>query len=135
MIRYLQEFLSVSELLKGLNIDIDFTKSDDTSYGVSQTGSDIVKIFLDGATQNQDNFIFFFRDFSSDEMSRLKNNNFATEFQNWIREQDRLRAYPIKDKHTILSIKASNSLLFDTDKDGKTSLYQIQIQINYIKEI
>lgn len=135
MIKYLQEFLSSSELLKGLNIDIDSTKSDDTSYGVSQTGSTITKKYFNGFTQNQDDFIFFFRDFSSDELSRLKNNNFATEFQNWIREENRLRTYKGRDKHKILSIKANNSLLFDVDKDNKTSLYQIQIQINYIKEI
>lgn len=133
MIKELQEYIMACPLLEQIPVAIDFTKSDDVSYGLQQAGNGIVKSDCVGNQIHQDNFIFYFRGFSSDEYTKLLNNNFTEKLKEWFEEQNEDWNYPIIAGVEFNSMIATNSILLDVSQDGLMSLYQIQIQLNYTK--
>lgn len=133
MIQELQEFIMTCPLLEQIPLEIDFTDAENTSYGLQQAGNGIVKSDCVGSKIHQDNFIFYFRGFSSDDYTRLTNNHFTENLKEWFEEQNEDWNFPTVSGVEFHSILATNSILLDISADGQTSLYQIQIQLNYTK--
>ena len=133
MIKEMQKYIMTCPLLEDIPIEIDFTNSDDISYGLQQAGNGIVKKDCVGNKTHKDNFIFYFRGFSSDDYTKLSNNNFTENLKGWFEDQDDKENYPVIENVEFNSIIATNSILLDVSADGQTSLYQIQLQVNYTR--
>ncbi len=118
---------------------IDWTDETAGNYGIAPTGCsdvDVKEDIIGNITKTkQYNVVLYARDWTIDDVARLENTEFLDEFADWVEEQVRTGAAPIfGDDPDLERITAQNGMLYQMDPDGQTGLYQIQINITYIKK-
>lgn len=104
-------------------------------YALAPAGNAKTQTDILGNKTYQRNYVFYAKAATGDEVDRQDNQDFVESFIDWLEEQDDAGNYPeMGGGKEIEGITVSNGLLFDVDEDGRTGLYQVQIQLIYTKE-
>lgn len=136
IIRSLQDYLEQYERMdmQPLTVKTDMADAVASSYSVAPSGNGKITSDILGNRTYQNNYVFYAREAAADEIDRRENYDFLEGFSEWLEEkneEDNLPELPIGYKAEEL--RASNIMLFDVSEDG-TGLYQVQLQLEFIKE-
>lgn len=117
----------VSEILT------DQTREYPSSYALAPSGNGKVSKDILGNRTYQNNYVFYAKENSADEIDRQDNHDFLENFCDWLEERNENQDFPtLPQNYEVGEIQVSNAMLFDLYEDG-TGLYQIQIQLNFRK--
>lgn len=119
---------------------IDWTTAEPGNYGIMPTGESIINVVEDingnKIKYKQANFSLYASFFTVNDVVRLESAGFLEDFTDWIEEQSENGTFPhFGDVPDEERITAQNGMLFRLSENGKTGLYQIQIQCFYTKVI
>lgn len=120
----IKEFIETCPLLDGDKINVDYLKDDINSYSIDQTPIEPeVKKFTDGrGGKYQITFDFSVTaPISSKAILNLVNSKFCEDFQNWIKEQNRIKNFP-KIKGAF-SIKCTSPRIHFNQNRNYSNLY------------
>lgn len=131
----LTDYPKISEFTN--EVQIDFTTSDPTNFGISSTGDALLKGDVLGNQTRQHNFVLYAVNQSFNDYDRLANSTFLLELAYWletIKGQEIIAVIGNKEKKgKLLSLGSANGMLFSIPTgnihDGVT--YQIQIYAKY----
>lgn len=115
-------------------ITTDTTEENPSSYALQPSGSTMIEDIV-GNKIYQNSYVFYAMERGADEVDRADNHAFLENLCDWIEEQNdgELSHVITKPKCTAESITVANAMLFE-NYEGGNALYQIQIQLNYVKE-
>jgi hypothetical protein len=137
IIKSLQDYLKTydnMELREIQTMMTDTTLNVPSSYAVAPTGNSKVITDIAGNKTYQNNYVFYAKEAAADEVDRQDNYDFLEDFCGWIEEQNDQGNFPVlPENYEVEEINVSNILLFDIEDDG-TGLYQVQIQMIFIKK-
>lgn len=103
-------------------------------YAVAATGSTIVKRYLRRGNEWQNTYVLYARFIGKKNDQRQKNSRFLQNFMGWVQKRNENgQLFPIQNG-IVSSIETSNGMLFDADENGDMT-YQIQLKLNYYKEV
>ena len=117
-----------------LYIKTDTASSNTGEYALHPSGNG--KLYRDvlGNVISQNNYVFWAKELLTDEVDREETHDFLEDFCNWIEDKNDIKDYPyLGDIYKVNSIEVSNAMLFDIS-DESAGIYQIQIQVEIIKE-
>jgi len=145
ILRILQNYLAeygqmdfkqvVSEEINGmttyriLDIQTDITAESPQSYALSPSGNNTIKTDILGNRTYENNYVFYAKEHSQNEIDRQDTHDFLQDFQSWLEtrvDSGDLPVFPAPYKAE--NIEVAHSMLFDIFEDG-TGLYQVQIKV------
>lgn len=136
MIKAVREYMAICPLLSEIPLKdrhIDWTSDTADNYGIFVDSDIPIRKFISGGGKYEYNFVLQFR-LKTNDFVNLENAEFIERLQGWCDNQTAAKKFPVLPSGcTPTKISASNGMLFERDKNGKTGLYQIQIKLNYIK--
>ena len=136
MIKAVREYMAICPLLSEIPLKdrhIDWTSDTADNYGIFVDSDIPIRKFISGGGKYEYNFVLQFR-LTTNDFVNLENAEFIERLQGWCDSQTIAKKFPVLPHGcTPTKISASNGMLFERDKNGKTGLYQIQIKLNYIK--
>lgn len=104
-----------------------------SSYALAPSGNGRISKDILGNRTYQNNYVFYAKENSADEIDRQDNHDFLEDFSDWLEERNDNQDFPtLPQNYEVEGIQVSNAILFDLYEDG-TGLYQIQIQLNFRK--
>ncbi len=104
-----------------------------SSYALAPSGNGKISKDILGNRTYQNNYVFYAKENSADEIDRQDNHDFLEDFCDWLEERNDNQDFPtLPQKYEVGKIQVSNAMLFDLYEDG-TGLYQIQIQLIFKK--
>ena len=104
-----------------------------SSYALAPSGNGKISKDILGNRTYQNNYVFYAKENSADEIDRQDNYDFLEDFCDWLEERNDNHDFPtLAQKYEVEKIQVSNAMLFDLYEDG-TGLYQIQIQLIFKK--
>ena len=96
----------------------------------------VVKTYVNGDSDRVYQFNFGSREFyTMDRIQNIQNSAFYEDFADWIEEQDRLGNYPEMPEGCTPQELAVMSPGYIFDMSMRSARYQIQLQLNYYKEV
>lgn len=131
---YLETILEeLNDKYKKINADFLGIEVNNYSLDKIPTAS-VVEPYITGGALCRDVYSFRSRNaYSSDRLNNLKNIGFFEEFQKKINSNNKEGILP--EIESITSIKCLNQGTFNSaDESGKTAIFDIQIQIEYMEE-
>lgn len=139
-IQKIRTFIASCPLIDKFTTDvhIDWTDVDAGDYGIMPTGDSIIQTVEDicgnKIRHKQSNFALYATRFTVDDIVRLESAGFLEDFSDWIEDQVQAGSAPkFGDDPDNEEMTAQNGMLFQLSPDGRTGLYQIQIQCFYEK--
>lgn len=136
----IREFLSLCPYLTDFtdNADIDWCSNKVGNYGIMPTGESIIErsedICGDVTLVKQYNVALYAMRYTIDDIVRMESAGFLENLTQWVEEQSINGLAPtFGDEPESEIITAQNGMLFQMSENGQSGRYQIQIQINYIK--
>jgi len=125
----LQTFLSG---YSQMSIQTDIIGKDPGSYAIAPTGNSKSSEDILGNKTFENNYVFYAKELTSNEIDRKENQDFLENFQDWIDEQITLPS--LSGSYKVIKMSVSNALLFDVSEDG-LGVYQVQIKLIIKKEV
>lgn len=137
IIEGIAEYFMQCPLLKDGVFRVDALGDECVEYTI-ETGifSPVVKQYINGTTERIYQFNFGSREFySMDRIQNIENSTFYEKFAAWVEEQDWNENFPeMPEKCHPQSLSVlSPGYIFDGAMEN--ARYQIQLQLNYIKEV
>ena len=105
---------------------------------VIETGifTPVVKTYVNGDTERIYQFSFGSREFySMDRLQNIENSAFYERFADWVEEQNRNESFPEMPEKCYPQSLTVLSPGYIYDLTMKNARYQIQLQLNYYKEV
>lgn len=136
IIKSLQDYLEQYEKMnmQPLTVKTDFADEKISSYSVAPSGNGKIRSDILGNRTYQNNYVFYAREATADEVDRQENYDFLEGFSEWLEDQNEKGNLPkLPIGYRAEELRVSNIMLFDVNDDG-TGLYQVQIQLEFIKE-
>lgn len=131
IINSLKDYLSS---YKKMSIKTDLISKETGTYAIALTGNDKVKTDILGIKTYGNNYVFYARENTLDEIDRQGNHDFIEKLQEWIEDNNDKGIFPnLGTKYKVTEISVANGILFDVDKDG-SGIYQVQIKLIIKKE-
>ncbi len=111
----------------------DRTEEEPSSYALQPTGNSRVKTDILGNKTYENDYVFYAKEATADEVDRQDNYSFMESLFEWLEDQDEAGIFPeLPTGYTAKSLTVANIILFELE--GRTGLYQIQIKFTYRKE-
>lgn len=89
-----------------------------------------LKYITDVGWYRQYQYVLLLKSNSEDDLQRLENLDWLDDLSDWIEKQNRLRNYPVLKNKQIKEISCANAITIDTNEEGTTSTYYIQLYFN-----
>ena len=67
---------------------------------------------------------------SEDDLQRLNNLKWLDDLSDWIDQQNLLRNYPELENKKVKKVSCANAITFETEENGATSVYYLQLYFN-----
>lgn len=137
IIKGITDFFLKCPLLKDGVFRVDALGEAPVEYTI-ETGifTPIVRTYVNGDTERRYQFNFGSREFySMDRIRNIENSSFYEKFANWVEEQNwngNFPEMPEKCTPTELTVLSPGYIY---DMTMKNARYQIQLQLNYYKEV
>jgi hypothetical protein len=129
---YLEQYPKMD--MQPLTIKTDFADKEISSYSVAPSGNGKISSDILGNRTYQNNYVFYAREATADEIDRQENYDFLEGFSEWLEEQNQEGNLPdLPANYKAEELRVSNIMLFDVNEDG-TGLYQVQLQLEFRKE-
>lgn len=129
-------FVETCPFLSEIDLHIDQVDSEPVNYSIQTSG--LVKLSEDvcGNQNWRYNAILQSREYTSDDLSRLNASEFTENFIFWTEEQNKNHVFPdLAYGLEPTSISADNGILMAIDDDGDRGVYQIQIHLNFDRNL
>lgn len=136
IIKSLQNYLETFDGMdmQPLTVKTDFADEKTSSYSIAPSGNGKISTDILGTTSYQNNYVFYAREATADEIDRQENYDFLEDFSEWLEEQNEEGNLPkLPGRYKAEELRVSNIMLFDVNEDG-TGLYQVQLQLEFRKE-
>ncbi|MCM1159379.1 MAG: hypothetical protein NC300_11450 [Bacteroidales bacterium] len=117
-------------------IATDFIKGDTGSYAIYKSPNKNVVPYIDGSKLITEYYQFFARESTQVPEERIENQQFLSDLENWVEKKDYSEDYPDLSEVgnlTCMEISISNSAAITSQEDDN-AIYQITIEIQYLKE-
>ena len=135
MIESVRDYFLECPILKDGHLYIDYLNEKPTDYSIDPlVCSPIVKKYSDGGSLRRYQFAFMSREvYSHSEIENMQNSGFYERLAEWIETQNKINNLPAFQDVEVQSIEVlSPGCLFDAE--GTVARYQIQMEIQYLKE-
>jgi hypothetical protein len=133
IIKALQDYLETYDGME-LQVLTDQTGERPSSYALAPSGNGKVTEDIIGNKTFENNYVFYAREATKDEVDRQDNYDFLESFSDWLDEQNDAGNLPeLPGRYLAESIEVANSMLFEIDEGG-TGLYQVQIKFTITKK-
>lgn len=103
-------------------------------YAVSATGSTITRRYLRVANEWRSTYVLYARFYGKENPQRQRNARFLQNFTEWAEKRARGRKFFPIARGEVRGIEVSNGMIFDADEGGNV-IYQVQIRLDYYKEV
>ncbi|WP_206460236.1 hypothetical protein [Anaerovorax sp. IOR16] len=111
----------------------DRTEEEACSYALQPVGNSRTKTDILGNKTYENDYVFYAKEASADEVDRQDNYSFMESLFEWLEEQDEAENYPLLPaKYKAENLSVANIILFELEDN--VSLYQVQIKLKYRKE-
>lgn len=127
----LQNFPKINQVCNEINVD--FTDTEPTSYGLAPTGDELISEDILGNQKRQHSFILHATYSGINDYERLSNSGVLLELSQYL---DRLDEQAI-DNGIITKIRATNGMLYEIPEENYSDgiKYQLTIVASYTIEI
>lgn len=135
MIESVRDYFLECPILKDGHLYIDYLNEKPTDYSIDPlVCSPIVKKYSDGGSLRRYQFAFMSSEvYSQSEIENMQNSGFYERLAEWIETQNKINNLPTFQDVEVQSIEVlSPGCLFDAE--GTVARYQIQMEIQYLKE-
>lgn len=135
MIESVRDYFLECPILKDGHLYIDYLNEKPTDYSIDPlVCSPIVKKYSDGGSLRRYQFAFMSSEvYSQSEIENMQNSGFYERLAKWIETQNKINNLPAFQDVEVQSIEVlSPGCLFDAE--GTVARYQIQMEIQYLKE-
>lgn len=135
MIESVRDYFLECPILKDGHLYIDYLNEKPTDYSIDPlVCSPIVKKYSDGGSLRRYQFAFMSSEvYSQSEIENMQNSGFYERLAEWIETQNKINNLPAFLDVEVQSIEVlSPGCLFDAE--GTVARYQIQMEIQYLKE-
>jgi len=135
MIESIRDYFLKCPILKDGHLYVDYLDDTTTDYSIDPlVCSPIVKKYSDGGSLRRYQFDFMSSEvYSQSEIENIQNSGFYESLAEWIEIQNKSNNLPAFPGVEVESIEVlSPGCLFDAD--GTVARYQIQMEIQYLKE-
>ena len=135
MIESVRDYFLECPILKDGHLYIDYLNEKPTDYSIDPlVCSPIVKKYSDGGSLRRYQFAFMSSEvYSQSEIENMQNSGFYERLAEWIETQNKINNLPALQDVEVQSIEVlSPGCLFDAE--GTVARYQIQMEIQYLKE-
>lgn len=103
-------------------------------YAVAQTsGPTFIRRYIRQGDEFQSGYALYVYMRGEQNTQRQKNEAFLEDFQNWVLQKNKRRDYFIIPGGRVLSIMATNGMVYDVEENLNTT-YQVQLILRYYKE-
>ncbi|MEE0857698.1 MAG: hypothetical protein U0L58_10450 [Ruminococcus sp.] len=123
------------------NINVDFTDTEPTSYGLSSLGDSLVFEDVLGNQTRQHSFMLYSTFSGINDFERMSNSQTLTELSVWLSKQEGIRITTNIDETEytgeIIRIGVSGGKLYEVPLNNKAVglRYQLQIEVQYTVEM
>lgn len=135
--KILTNYPKIAEFSGG--VQIDYTTSDRTNYGLSSTGDTLVKEDLLGNQTRRHNFVLYAVNQSYTDYDRLANSTFLLQLAYWLEQQRQQRITALIDdteyQGEVISLSSANGMMFNVPTGNINDGVMYQLQINAIYKI
>ncbi|WP_027399852.1 hypothetical protein [Anaerovorax odorimutans] len=148
ILKALQDFLltydgmilqMVEETETGITIEqinTDITEENPTNYAITPTGNSKISTDILGNKKYSNDYAFYAKEYIAGETDRQEVHTFLEGFSAWIDKQNDDQNFPeMPIGYTVEEIIVSNILMLETEDNFNTGIYQVQIKLNYKKEV
>ena len=132
VIEWLKTF-DMEECRKLKHIDTDLQSANVESYSLVKEPVQNVKTYLSGKKVYTDHYMIQARLASQTNSDRIDNNGFGEALEEWVRNQNSIKNFPIIKDAAVQSI-AVTTPFFMGKTETNNSIYQTTIAITYEKE-
>ena len=135
MIESVRDYFLECPILKDGHLYIAYLNEKPTDYSIDPlVCSPIVKKYSDGGSLRRYQFAFMSSEvYSQSEIENMQNSGFYERLAEWIETQNKIKNLPAFQDVEVQSIEVlSPGCLFDAE--GTVARYQIQMEIQYLKE-
>ena len=89
-----------------------------------------LKYITDKGWYRQYQYILLLKANSEDDIQRLSNLDWLDDLNDWIDQRNITRDYPVVKNKKIKQVSCANAITYDTNDDGSTSTYYLQLYFN-----
>lgn len=136
IIESIREYINNCPALAEYNVNVNYLEDDFDSFSIEETPCEpILKRYIDGSSKRQCQFIFTSKEpYSVDIIGNLDNSTFYEDFSDWIETNNKKGIFPdLEEGLEPTQIKViSSPYVVEVEEDK--AIYQIQLQLNYIKK-
>lgn len=117
---------------KSVNTDIQPAKVN--SYSLVKEPIINKKTFISGRVRATEHYTFMARLDSQMDSTRVENNAWGEELEEWVREKCKKKELPVIDGATVQSVEVTTPFYLGKSTDANESIYQLTLSITYEKE-
>lgn len=136
MIESIRDYFKQCPLLKEGHLYVDYLSDKATNYSIDPLlCTPIIKKYRDGGSLRRYQFAFMSNEiYSQSDIENIQNSGFYEQLAVWIEEQNKTGKLPVFSGVEVQGMEVlSPGCLFDAS--GTTARYQIQLEIQYLKEV
>lgn len=136
LLETMKSYIEQYPFLSDIDLHIDRTESEPVNYSIQAAGLTKIKTDVLGTQTWQYNVLLQSREYTMDDLSRLNASNFTENFIFWIDDNNENDILPeLADNLKAIQVTADNGICLAVDDNGDRGIYQIQIHLNFEREV
>ena len=135
IIESIREYINNCPALAEYNVNVNYLEDGYDTFSIEEVPTEpIIKRYIDGSSKRKCQFVFTSKEpYTADIISNLNNSNFYEDFSDWVETNNKKGIFPdLEEGLEPTQIKViSTPYVVEVDEDH--AIYQIQLQLDYIK--
>lgn len=117
------------------DIETDLLQANNESMGLYKAPENIIVEYVDGSKLVTEYYMFLARQSSQLDSDRISNQQFLSNLEEWVDGKNFKKEFPtLVTKYSCENISIS-STYYMQEQDEQESIYQLSIEISYLKDI